>query len=85
MRDGEIASQAGAEPYVATHYRVNKGGHYGAMGKEIKLASDELYSENLELLPCYECDDAAIYFYVILWKKKSNGKYGYVNGKVYFP
>ena len=85
MRDGEIASQAGADPYVATHYKVNKGGHFGGMGKELKLGANELFSENLELIPCYECEGAEIYFYVILWQKKSNGKYGYVNGKVFFP
>ena len=85
MRDGEIASQAGADPYVTTHYKVNKGGHFGGMGKELKMGANEVFSENLELIPCYQCDGVDIYFYVILWQKKSNGKYGYVNGKVFFP
>ena len=85
MRDGEIASQAGADPYVSTHYRVNKGGHYGDMGKELRLAGNEIFSEDIELIPCYQCGDVDIYFYAIIWEQKPDGKFGYVNGKVFFP
>jgi hypothetical protein len=81
MEDSLIAAQAGNDPYVATHYGVNRGGYYGKMGKEIKLGSGEKFRESLKIVPCYGCTNRNLYFYLILWEKLPNGKYGYVNGK----
>lgn len=85
MEDGPVASQAGADPYVATHYKVNRGGFYGDMGKEIKLASGAVFNDSFEIIPCYECVGENLYFYIIVWQQMSSGKYEYVNGKVFFP
>lgn len=83
MQDGLIASQAGADPYVATHYRVNRGGHYGDMGKQIRLAAGETFSDQMEIIPCWGCDANALYFYAMVWEEIGDGKFGYVNGKVF--
>lgn len=83
MQDGLVASQAGADPYVSTHYRVNRGGHYGDMGKQITLAAGETFSDQIEIIPCWICDPNALYFYAMIWEETGNGKYGYVNGKVF--
>jgi len=85
MEDGLIASQAGADPYVSTHYRVNRGGHYGDMGKKIRLAAGEVFSDNIELIPCWVCEAKELYFYAMIWEELPNGKFGYVNGKVFKP
>lgn len=83
IEDGLVASQAGANPYVATHKNVNRGGYYGDMGKEITLAAGAEFSDSFELIPCSGCaTDGGLYFYVIVWQKTSSGKYAYVNGKV---
>lgn len=83
IEDGLVASQAGADPYVATHKNVNRGGHFGGMGKQITLAGGEVFSDSFELTPCYGCAvDGGLYFYAIVWKKNTAGKYDYVNGKV---
>ncbi len=82
MQDGLVASQAGADPYVSTHYRVNRGGHYGGMGKKIKLGAGETFSDQIEIIPCWICDANALYFYAIVWEELEAGRFGYVNGKV---
>ncbi|MDG2454375.1 MAG: hypothetical protein P8N47_01075 [Bacteroidia bacterium] len=82
MQDGLIASQAGADPYASTHYRVNRGGHYGGMGKEIRLAAGETSSDQIEIIPCWVCDANALYFYAIIWEEIGNDRFSYVNGKV---
>lgn len=85
LEDGPVASQAGADPYVATHYRVNRGGHYGGMGKELKLAPNEVVNELLEIVPCFGCNADILYFNIIVWEKGEGKKYKYVNGKVFVP
>ncbi len=82
MEDSIVASQAGANPFVSTHYRVNRGGFYGGMGLEVKLAGKEKRLESLEFVPCWVCDPLEQYFYIIVWKEVSAGRFEYVNGKV---
>ncbi|MEY2923945.1 MAG: hypothetical protein RLZZ337_485, partial [Bacteroidota bacterium] len=80
MEDGIVASQAGPPSNVITHMRVNRGGFYGQMGKEIKLAANADFRDEFEYIPCWTCNPKAIYFNVIVWKKNSENKFEYVNG-----
>lgn len=81
MEDSLIASQAGADPFVSTHYKVNRGGFYGGMGKELNLKSNEQLKLDLEFIPCWVCAADKQYFYAIIWKEVSQGRFEYVNGK----
>lgn len=80
MEDGLVASQAGAPNNLATHFRVNRGGHYGEMGKEIKLEPGAEFRDTFEYIPCWTCEPNAVYFNAIVWKQNASGKYVYVNG-----
>lgn len=83
MEDGVVASQAGANPYVATHERVNRGGHFGGIGKMMKAEPGSAAMEELEYVPCVSCTTKQMYFYAIVWKEVGPGKYAYVNGIVF--
>lgn len=85
MEDSIIASQAGATPFVSTHYKVNRGGFYGGMGKLYQLSSNEQKSSKIEFIPCWICSAEDLYFYIIVWKEVSEGRFEYVNGKVLRP
>ncbi|MFY0644717.1 MAG: hypothetical protein JXR19_09660 [Bacteroidia bacterium] len=80
MEDGIVASQAGADPFVSTHFRVNRGGHYGNMGKKVALGGDETMSFDFEFIPCWVCEVDKQYFNIIVWKETSPGRFSYVNG-----
>lgn len=80
LEDGPIGSQAGADPFVATHYRVNRGGYFGGMGKKLEAEVGEVIYENIEYIPCVDCDGTNIYFYAIIWQETNPGKFEYVNG-----
>lgn len=82
MEDGVEASQAGADPFVMLHNKVNRGGHFGDMGKNIKLGPDQRHDESIEFIPCWVCDAKSQYFYLIVWKKVSEGRFAYLNGMV---
>ncbi|MCB9240223.1 MAG: hypothetical protein H6608_03760 [Flavobacteriales bacterium] len=82
MEDGLIASQAGADPYVATHYRVNRGGYYGKMGTVIPAEVGGITRKTIEVVPCWNCSATDLYFYIVVWRELSGGRYEYVNGKV---
>ncbi len=81
MEDSLIGSQAGADPFHLPHYRVNRGGFYGEMGKEINLAPGEAVEDGFEYVPCWGCIPEDVYFNIVVWKKLPSGKYEYVNGK----
>jgi len=85
MEDGPIGSQAGADPFVATHNRVNRGGHFGDIGKKLESEPNETMHENFEFIPCVDCAQENMYFYVIVWKEISPGRYAYVNGMMHKP
>lgn len=80
MEDGLIASQAGADPFVAAHKRVLRDGYYSGMGKAIELESGAKESVSFEYPGCYECNKNELYFYVIAWQVDPSGKFQYVNG-----
>jgi hypothetical protein len=80
MEDGLIASQAGADPFVATHQRVMRDGFYDGMGKKLELKGGSKESVSFEYPGCYECDKNGLYFYIIAWKEGPSGKFEYVNG-----
>lgn len=82
MEDGVEASQAGADPFVMMHDKVNRGGHFGGMGKKILLGPGQRIDESIEFIPCWVCDAKEQYFYIIAWKEVSPGRFAYVNGMV---
>lgn len=82
MEDNIEASQAGADPFVMMHQKVNRGGFYGDMGKRVKLAAGERFDESVEFIPCWVCNPKEQYFYVMVWKEVSPGRFEYVNGMV---
>lgn len=80
MEDDIVASQAGPPSNVINHVRVNRGGFYGEMGKEITLDAGAEFRDSFEYIPCWTCNPSGIYFNVIVWKPNSLGKFEYVNG-----
>lgn len=82
MEDGIVASQAGADPFVSTHFRVNRGGHYGDMGLKVDLGAKQSKEFQFEFVPCWVCEADMQYFNIVVWKEISPGRFHYVNGKV---
>ncbi len=82
MEDGIVASQAGADPFVSTHYKVNRGGHYGDMGLRVDLGAKASEKFEIEFVPCWVCEAEKQYFNIIVWKETSPGRFHYINGKV---
>ncbi len=80
IEDGIVASQAGPPSNIITHVRVNRGGFYGNMGKEITLEAGAEFRDSFEYIPCWTCEPKGVYFNVIVWKQNTSGKYEYVNG-----
>ena len=82
MEDSLIAAQAGADPYHKAHLMVNRGGHFGGMGKPVTLQAGAVHEEVVEYIPCWGCIPEDVYFNVVVWKELPSGKYEYVNGKI---
>ncbi len=82
MEDGLNEVQAGNTPYRRDHDRVNRGGHFGEMGKMHTFTANEKVVERFEYIPCLGCTPENLYFAVVTWKSLGNGRFAYVNGKV---
>lgn len=83
MENGLNEVQAGNTPYRRDHNRVNRGGHFGEMGKMHMFAPGEVITEHFEYVPCLGCTAENLYFYAIVWKSLGDGRYEYVNGKAF--
>ncbi|MFT4523748.1 MAG: hypothetical protein ACI8ZN_002704 [Bacteroidia bacterium] len=83
MEDGLVGSQAGGNPFVAKHCRVNRGGYYGGMGKAHVFAAKQKVIEEVEFIPCVECVSDELYFLAIVWQDLGNGRYKYINGRTF--
>lgn len=83
MEDGLNEVQAGNTPYRRDHNRVNRGGHFGEMGKQHTFSANEKVVERFEYVPCLGCTADKLYFAVVAWKDLGNGRFEYVNGKVF--
>jgi hypothetical protein len=83
MEDGLNEVQAGNTPYRRDHDRVNRGGHFGDMGKKKTFEANEQVVERFEYVPCLGCTPENLYLAVVAWKDLGNGRFEYVNGKVF--
>lgn len=83
MEDGLNEVQAGNDPYRKDHDRVNRGGQFGDMGKMHNFTANEKVVERFEYIPCLGCTAENLYFAVVAWKDLGNGRFEYVNGKVF--
>lgn len=83
MEDGLNEVQAGNTPYRRDHYRVNRGGFYGGMGKQHFFKANEKVTDAFEYIPCLGCTPENLYFAVVVWKSVGNGRFEYVNAKYF--
>lgn len=79
--DSIWASQSGTWP-PPHHYWVNRGGHYGGMGKKVELSVGAVFSDRFEYIPCSDCKTGNMYFLAIVWEQMPDESYRYVNGRL---
>ena len=64
-----------------TWFKMNK--LMGDMGKKKTFEANEQVVERFEYVPCLGCTPENLYLAVVAWKDLGNGRFEYVNGKVF--